>query len=386
MRTMVLGLVAGLLSLSGSAGAQANPTARQWFAEGLQALRAHHTAEAEQRFRHILALQLPAPEKEYVTGAWVNLGVIAMQQKRWSAALTDFTEAERLAPEVTGIRFNLGLSHFYQGDYGAAIPAFTSVLRDQPNSPQAHYFLGVCDFMTGRFAETQQMLTPLWNREQNNISYLYMLALASGKNGDTALHQKALQQLLTAGAGRGELDLIRGRAELNTNRPTVAIASLERAARLDPGLPNVHFSLGQAYQAQHQYDRAAAEYRKDLAIGGHEADDEAALGEVDRIQGHLPAAEREFKRALALQPSLVTAHAGLGKLDLQTGALQPALKEFTTLCKLVPEVPEAHYLRGRVLAKLHRTQDAKAELSISSRLQAQQLQDAHTKIAGSLRH
>lgn len=382
MRTIVLGLAAGWLALSGGAGAQTSPAARQWFTEGLQALRAHHTAEAEQRFRHLLALR-PPPEKEYVTGAWVNLGVIAMQQKRWPAALADFTQAERLAPEVTGIRFNLGLSQFYQGAYEAAIPAFSSVLRDQPDSPQAHYFLGVCDFMTSRFAATQQMLAPLWNREQNNISYLYMLALASGKNGDNALHQRALQQLLAVGAGRGELDLIRGRAELNTNRPTVAIASLEKAARLDPRLPYVHSSLGQAYQAQHQYDRAAAEYRKDLDVGGHEAEDEAALGEIDRIQGHLPTAEREFKQALALQPALATAHAGLGKLYLQTGATEPALNEFTTLCKLAPQVPEAHYLRGRALAKLQRTREAKAEFSLSNRLQTEQLQDAHNKIAGS---
>ncbi len=42
MRTIVLGLAAGWLALSGGAGAQTSPAARQWFTEGLQALRAHN--------------------------------------------------------------------------------------------------------------------------------------------------------------------------------------------------------------------------------------------------------------------------------------------------------------------------------------------------------
>lgn len=384
MRRIGLCLLAGTLAM-GSGRAQVSPEAQQWFAQGLQALHDRQTKRAEGCFRRILTLQ-PPPEREYVTGAWTNLGVIAMQQKRWSAALADLEHARQLAPAVPGIRFNIGLSHFYQGSYEQAISAFASVLRDQPDSPQAHYFLGVCDFMTERYAQARTMLAPLWNREQNNISYLYMLALAAGKSGDGNWHQKALTQLLTTGAGRPELDLIRGRAELNTNQLPVAIASLERAAKLDPRLPYVHFSLGQAYQAQHQYEQARTEFQQDLAIGGNDADDEESLGQIDLIQGHLTDAETEFRRALALHPNQAAAHAGLGKLKLQEEDFEQALDEFTILCKLLPQAPEAHYLRGRALMKLHREQEAAMEFAASNRLQAEQLQVAHDKIAGPLQH
>lgn len=372
-------LAAMLILLCGAAQGQTDQQARKWFQEGLQALHQHQANLAEGRFRQILKLE-PPPGREYIVGARVNLGVLAMQRQQWQAALANFEAAERLAPEMTGIRLDIGLSKFYRGTYEEAIPVFRSVLRDQPASEQAHYFLGVCDFMSGRYDEAERMLTPLWQREQDNISYLYVLAVAGSRTGDTKLQQKALAQLLRTGAGRPELDLIRGRAELNRNRLTTAIVSLEKAARLDPRLPYVHFSLGQAYQAMHRYGRARTEYQKDLTIGGHTAEDHESLGDLDLADNRLHDAEEEYRQALASDPVLSGAYVGLGKLDLKSGKPADALKEFTEACKLVPDAPEAHYLRGRALMRLNRRQEAQAEFNASTRLQAQKLQDFRNKM------
>ena len=77
------------------------------FQQGEAELRAGKLKEAEASFRAVLAAN---PQ---VAGAYANLGVIYMREKRWPQALAMLQKAEGLASEIAGIRLNIGLVYYW---------------------------------------------------------------------------------------------------------------------------------------------------------------------------------------------------------------------------------------------------------------------------------
>src|SRR5579864_6835657 len=233
---------------------------KEYFAQGEQAMARGDLTAAAASFRQVLALNPNEP------GAHVNLGVIAMRQKKWQSALTELQAAEKLAPQVPGIRLNIGLVHFRQYDFKGAIEPLESVVLDTPDSVQAHHLLGLCYFFAERHADAVKALEPIWPQESEKLDYLYVVALAAEKAGNTALQQRALQHMLEVGKDSAELHLFVGKGYLQEQDDDRAIVELERAAAIDAKLPFVHYFLGVAYRRKHDLDRAKTEFQKDVAI------------------------------------------------------------------------------------------------------------------------
>jgi tetratricopeptide (TPR) repeat protein len=245
-------------SSSGSASPHEGPA--KIFARGEAALGKGDLDVAERSFRQVLAID---PKS---SAAYANLGVIAMRRKQWTTALTNLQKAEKLAPQIAGIRLNIGLAYYRQNDFWHATPAFESVVKDQPDSVQARFLLGQCYFFTDRWVEAADMLQSIWEQQASDLTYLYVLGIAADKAERKELSDRALGRLAQVGGDSAEVHLLVGKAKLNLEAYDDAVKELAGAAEEDPKLPFVHFYLGMAYSKKGDYERAKAEFLKDIAL------------------------------------------------------------------------------------------------------------------------
>lgn len=343
-----------------AASSDANPAA--WFEQGQTALKAGDLAAAEADFRRVLSID---PQSG---AAYANLGVIAMRRKEWDHALTLLHEAEKLAPQMAGIRLNIGLVKFRRGDYAGAIAPLASVVRDQPDSAQARYLLGLCNVFTEHYADAVTALEPLWPQLSGDFNYLYVLGIAAHNAGNNELDEKALSRLIEVGGDAPEFHLILGKAYLNREEPDKAIGELEHAAASNTRLPFVHFSLGVAYMRKEDYVRAESEFKKDIAVEPDLPDNYEQLGLLYLQMGKDPEAEHSFREALhynARQPASLLA---LGRLYQRQGKNRDALAALDAAEKLVPDNQNVHFIRGQVLLRLGRRDEAQTELATSKKL------------------
>jgi tetratricopeptide (TPR) repeat protein len=357
------------------AGATQPPASREIFEQGQQALSRGDLATAEKAFGQVLAAE---PDN---VGAHGNLAVVYMRRREWTPALAELHAAERLAPKIPGIRLNIGLVYYRQADYRQAIAPFESVLRDQ-ESRQARYLLGLCYFFTERYAAAAATLQPLWPQESENLNYLYVVSIAANQAGRVELDQQATARMIEVGQDTALFHLIIGKAHLAHEMDDRAMEELERAARIDPKLPFVHYFLGSVYRRRNNLEAAKQEFLKDAAIEPDVVYDYDQLGLICYTLGQIPEAERYFKQALRLDASLGTSDFGLAKIYKQQGKYAEALNALHAAGAIDAQSASVHYLRGQVLTAMGRRAEAKPEFDEAARLQKATRDELERKISG----
>ena len=347
-------------------GSRVDP--RVEFAAGQNALRDGDLNAAEKAFRRVLTSD-PGSAASYA-----NLGVIAMRRKKWDHALELLKNAEHLDPKMAGIRLNIGITEFRRANYGAALGPLNSVLRDQPDSLQARYLLGLCQVFTEHYPDAVTTLQPLWTERSGDVMYLYVLGIAAHNAGNDALDQQALSRLIEVGGDSAELHFILGKSYLNRHEENAAVPELNRAIASNPNLPFVHFTLGVTHaRLGDNDDLAEQEFRKDIAIEPDLADNYAQLGFLYTRAQKFSESEQAFRDALRRDPRMATARLGLAQLYFKQEKFAEALREADAALQLVPESQNVHYLRGRILTRLGRREEARTELAAAQKAMDQSL-------------
>jgi len=341
-----------------SAGAQAQSA----FSKGQTALQTGDLDEAEAEFRKVLALDPGAAP------AYSNLGVVAMRRRDWDGALKLLEKAEKLDPKMTGVRLNVGLVQYRRGDYGRAIAPFASVLRDQPEAQQPRYLLGLCYVFTRNYQNAIDTLLPLWPSMSGNVVYLYVLDIAARGTQNNQLDEKALRRMLEIGTDTPEFRLIMGKAYIFRGEFHEAVAELEKAVASNPDLAFVHMNLGIAHMRLGENEIAEAEFKKEIAAEPDLADSYEQLGQLYLQEQRNAEAEKMFQAALQRNPKLARIYVGLAKLQFEEQKNAEALKSIDAALRAEPDVYSGHYWRARILARLGRGTEAKAEFAAAKKI------------------
>ena len=86
--------------------------------------------------------------------AYVNLGIVNLQQNDFETAQRMLQEAEKLSPpdyyQSEILFYNLGVCYFLQPDYDEAALYFQKALQIHPDFSEAAYYLGLTNIKQGR--------------------------------------------------------------------------------------------------------------------------------------------------------------------------------------------------------------------------------------------
>jgi len=137
-----------------------------------------------------------------------------------------------------------------------------------------------------------------------------------------------------------------------------AVAAAQKAASLNPNLPEVHLSLGSVYNATGKSTEAVGELKKALALASNSDEAYRRLGDAYRAGGHKPEALTAYQSAVNANPYYWSNHNTLGGAYFQFGDSQKALQEYQKVSELAPDNPIGYQNTGAVYFRLGKWNDS----------------------------
>ena len=130
-----------------------------------------------------------------------------------------------------------------------------------------------------------------------------------------------------------------------------AIRASQEAQQLDDGLPEVHFVLGKAYDADGKFTEAIAEFQRAISLAPTSDEAYRQLGEAYLHSGDSAHAIEAFQKALQINPYYWVNHNALGDAYFQLGEYAKASQSFKQVTALAPDIDAGYENIGNVFAQ-----------------------------------
>jgi Tfp pilus assembly protein PilF len=158
-----------------------------------------------------------------------------------------------------------------------------------------------------------------------------------------------------------------------------AVRHLEKALNIYPRFSQAALMLGTAYMDLGQLDKAERSLKHTLEINPQAANALFALGELYREQKLHDQAEKTLLQGLSIEPRSYQGHLNLARVYWDTAAqmkddaqarppLEKAYEEVKKSLELNPNFAPAHVVKGNLLLRVRRAQDAQHEFEEYLRL------------------
>lgn len=182
-------------------------------------------------------------------------------------------------------------------------------------------------------------------------------ALASGKKESLEEAVRRLEKAVSIYPKFIEAQLKLGTAYMDLQQWDKAESALRKALEIDPKAANAYFALGEVYRHQAKYDRAEEVVKAGLAIETHSSQAHLTLARIywERVAGVKEEAQwrqpleksyEEVKQALALDANLAAAHLLKGNLLFKVRRAEDALHEYEEYLRLDPQGQSAEQTRA----------------------------------------
>ncbi|NUB14814.1 tetratricopeptide repeat protein [Azospirillum brasilense] len=207
------------------------------------------------------------------------------------------------------------------------------------------------DHRAGRVSEAAALYRRVMEADPANPNALYLLGMAEWQGGRPAVAPTLIGRALRLNPGWVEARVNRAIILDKVGHPAEATADWRRLTLFDPGHPQAWRNLGDAYQAQGdagapqavQTLRRAARLAPGLAEVHHD------LGVVLRRAGQIDEAVDSLVRAIAVKAELAPAHMNLSNTLLERGDDAAAQASLRRALALSPASPEYWYNVGNAL-------------------------------------
>jgi tetratricopeptide (TPR) repeat protein len=297
-----------------------------------------------------------AHRAEYLSRTGDRAGAEAMRSAAGSAA-----QAENSAVDD----FLEGEAAYRRRNYGQAIAALRRVLAHQPGHFWGQYLLALCQLKQHQPAAAQAALT-ICQAERPGFVWTYLLkGFAEGEMGEFDLAEAEFQRAAERGlddATRYVMLVNRGVIRVRRGRTRDAVEDFRAAIALKSDRFQAYVNLAQAYENLGRLDQAREALDRAIDRFPNEAVLYRARARVHRLGSRDPEALADLGRAIALSPADDSAPAGdhleRALIFDQAGRHEEALAECDRARAIQPDRPDIDRVRGAVLVKLRRFDEA----------------------------
>jgi tetratricopeptide (TPR) repeat protein len=309
--------------------------------------------------------------------AHANLGAVMSRLGKYDEAVAGYEAALRLNPQLTPILLNLGIAHYRAEQFAKAAEALARFLVKAPDHMQARQLLGISLVALGRDADGAAQLEPI-SETIDDPTALYSLGLAYLRLNRSEV-KTIVSRLAATSSGKPLGRLLRGQLLLSNLEFKQAASELEEAARFNPELPRLQYSLGLSYLKLGRSQEAIACFERELRQSTQDFSTLYYLAYSHELSGKLDLARGRIEEALNLEPQSPEANALLGKVLFKQGKAAEAVAPLESAVAKDPADSEKRYLLARVYQQLGRRQDAAREFAEVQRLKNQAIEQEKTR-------
>lgn len=151
-----------------------------------------------------------------------------------------------------------------------------------------------------------------------------------------------------------------GVVKLDGGKAAAALPSLEAAAKINPGSPQLLSNLCRALSVLNRDEEALAVIDKALALAPDSFEALNGRGNVLLKLNRADEALAAFERAMSIEPRFLIGRASLGNALAQLGRYEEAVAQYDAVLTVHPAHAETHLNRANALAGLGRVNDALA--------------------------
>jgi tetratricopeptide (TPR) repeat protein len=239
-----------------------------------------------------------------------------------------------------------------------------------PDNKQAALLLADCRLRLGQNKEVITVLEPLEKSNPDDLAIVYMLGTALVRDEQLGRGQVLIDRILRNGDS-AEARLLLGTTKMMANDYAGARNDLQRAAEINPKLPDVFSYYGTALLRTGDTEGAAGAFRRELETNPNDFTSNLQLGALLRQDQEMEKALVHFERAASLRPGDPAVRFQIASVHLAQGKVDQARLELEQLVKDTPQFSEAHVALATVYYRLKRKADGDRERIIVRQLEAE---------------
>jgi predicted Zn-dependent protease len=239
-------------------------------------------------------------------------------------------------------------------------------LRSHPHDNNIELFLANDLTRLGNFEAAALHLQQLSKREPNDQHVLYLLGKVY-----TQLAQQTLAKMNAVNPNSVWAHEVSGEIMESMKNYDGAIIEYKKAIEVAPRQPGTHYKLGDLYWSLSQWDNATGQFRAELANDPHNCMAQWKIGDILVQQSIKPEeALADVDKALAMCPALSEARLDRGRLLLRLHREQEAIADLKSAERSTPNDPTVHFSLAQAYRALGRREEAQAELESFRKLDA----------------
>lgn len=309
---------------------------------------------------------------------WTSLGVCLAHQNRYKEAIGDYKRALALSPRDPQTNFNLGLAYFKTGKLKQAIRPLEVAKETLGRTPQLDLVLGMSLYGAGQYTAAAPYLEAVQARQPNNAELQLVLARDYLFGGEYAKAKEQFRLMLVRDPDSAQVHLLLGEAYDAMGKEPQARAEFQAAAK--GKVAGAHFALGYLLWRDKHYDKAAAEFRQELALYPAQYATLGYLGDCLLKQGKTEEAVPWIRKSIAANDVLWITHYDLGVIAADKKEYASAIRQFRDAIHLDGKRAESHYRLAQVYRATGNKKAALAELRMVTHLHAQRNENLIIKL------
>jgi tetratricopeptide (TPR) repeat protein len=271
-------------------------------------------------------------------------GLKALDEKRYQAAVENFTNAIAAEPPDFALHFNLALAYSLLGKDAEAIPEYKKTLEMKPDLYQAELNLGISLLREKRGAGAVPYLTAAVAQKPKEFRPNFYLGAALLAANEFAKAEQAYTAALAIDRKSADAELGLAQSLAKQNRLADAAPHFQKAAEISPSHRDGLLELAAMYEAQNQPAEAIAIYRQFPDNPGAQE----RLGELLLASGQPADAIGHFEAAIAKSPTTANRSA-LAAAYLKNKEPDKALPVVEQILATDPNNFDIRMLHGRIL-------------------------------------